>query len=55
MAMGSRGARGGDELDAFSRRARRLLRWRPGQRAHIKRQFAKRMRKAARLTRPGVQ
>lgn len=48
MAMGSRGARSGDEFDAFSRRARRLLRWRPGRRRYIKRQFAKRMRKAAR-------
>jgi hypothetical protein len=38
---------GGDEWDAFSRRARRLLRWRPGAIKEIKRRFWKRERKAA--------
>jgi len=37
---------GGDEVDAISRRARRLLRWRPGVRQWIKREFNKRVRAA---------
>jgi hypothetical protein len=37
---------GGDEVDAFSRRARRMLRWRPGVRQWIKRKFNKRVRAA---------
>ena len=45
--MGNRGCRGGDEYDAFSRRARRLLYWQRGELKKIKRRFAKRMRKAA--------
>jgi hypothetical protein len=36
---------GGDEWDAFSRRAKRYLHWRPGERARIKRKFNKRQRK----------
>jgi len=47
--MGSRGYRGGDECDAFSRRARRILGpRRPGTLAAIKRRYWKRTRKAAR-------
>jgi hypothetical protein len=46
--MGNRGYRGGEECDAFSRRWRRLLIWRRGELRRIKRQFAKRVRKAAR-------
>jgi hypothetical protein len=36
--------RGGDEQDAFSG-WRRLLRWRPGDRKRLKKQYAKRLRK----------
>jgi hypothetical protein len=45
--MGSRGYKGGDECDAFSRRSRRLLNWRKGELRLIKRRFWKRDRKAA--------
>jgi hypothetical protein len=44
VMMGSRGSRGGDEIDAFSRRSRHLLRWRPGVLRAIKRRFWKRAR-----------
>ncbi|MBZ0210829.1 MAG: hypothetical protein K8F92_14410 [Hyphomicrobium sp.] len=40
----------GDEYDAFSRRSRGLHRWKRGALRKIKRQFAKRMRKKARLS-----
>lgn len=49
MAMGSRGTAGGDERDVFSRRARRLMRWRPGEMRRIKRRYTKRWRKIARI------
>jgi hypothetical protein len=39
----------GDEHDALTR-WKSLLRWRPGQRASIKRKFNKRVRKAAKKT-----
>lgn len=45
--MGHRGHYNGDEYDAFSRRARHILRWRPGERRRIKRAYAKRLRKSA--------
>lgn len=34
----------GDEVDAFSRRARKWLSFRPGERARIKRKFNRRVR-----------
>jgi hypothetical protein len=46
---GSRGCRSGDEVDALSRRARRLLGWRPGEVRKIKCGYWKRARKVARL------
>lgn len=46
--MGHRGARGGDEQDAFSPYWRRLMRWRPGVLRRIKRGYAKRVRRAER-------
>jgi hypothetical protein len=45
--MGNRGYRGGDEFDAFSRRSRRLLSWRPGHVKLLKRAFWKRARRKA--------
>jgi hypothetical protein len=47
--MGSRGSVNGNECDAFSRGSRRILRWRRGELKKIKRGFAKRIRKTARL------
>ena len=47
--MGNRGTANGDEWDAFSRRSRRLLRWRAGELKMIKRRFSRRMRKQAKL------
>lgn len=47
--MGNRGAIGGDEHDAFSRRARRLLKWRAGELRKIKRKFSKRTRRLRKL------
>lgn len=44
--MGTRGNLSGMESDAFSRRARRILRWRRGELRRIKRQFWKRTRRA---------
>lgn len=41
--------RGGDEYDAFSQKARRMLHWRPGVLRAIKRRYWKRVRKFARL------
>lgn len=50
MAMGSRGTIDGDEYDAFSRCTRHfLLHWRRGEIRRIKRKFARRMRRTARL------
>lgn len=43
--MGNRGARGGDEVDAFSRRSRRLVKWRRGKLRRLKRRFSKRRRR----------
>ncbi len=45
--MGSRGYKGGDECDAFSRRSRRILSWKPGELRTIKRRYWKRTRKTA--------
>lgn len=39
--MGSRAVRGGDDFDAFSRRGRRIVRWKRGEVAQIKRRFWK--------------
>lgn len=41
--------RGGDEHDALSRRAKRLLRWRAGQRKRCKRSYQRRLRRVGRL------
>ncbi len=46
--MGQKGAVGGDELDAFGRKSRHILSWKRGLLRRLKRQFAKRQRKAAR-------
>jgi hypothetical protein len=43
--MGNRGSANGIEVDAFSPRSRRLLRWRRGHLRKIKRQFSKRQRR----------
>lgn len=45
--MGNRGAANGTEADAFSRRSRGLMHWRPGGLRKIKRQFSKRQRQVA--------
>ncbi|EQB32250.1 hypothetical protein M529_10635 [Sphingobium ummariense RL-3] len=45
--MGNRGSKGGDEVDAFSRKSRRLLSWRPGELRRLKRAFSKRMRRSS--------
>jgi len=42
--MGNRGAACGDEYDAFSRVWRKLVHWRVGEVAKIKRRFRKRVR-----------
>jgi len=47
--MGSRGYRGGDECDAFSRRSRRIICWKRGELRTIKRRFWKRDRKTVRF------
>jgi len=52
VMMGSRGTRGGDEIDALSSRSRRLLRWRPGVLRTIKRRFWKRTRAQVRDRNP---
>ena len=46
--MGSRGQKGGDEYDALSRKARRVLTLRPAMIRAAKRTFNKRIRKKAR-------
>ncbi|HWE98175.1 MAG TPA: hypothetical protein VG248_00080 [Caulobacteraceae bacterium] len=43
--MGNRAKLNGDEWDAFSRRSRRLLRWRSGEVKKIKRLFARKQRR----------
>lgn len=48
--MGSRGDYSGIECDAFSRRSRRALCWSRGSLKKIKRQYAKRVRKTAKLS-----
>jgi hypothetical protein len=46
MAKGDLPLKGGDEYDALTR-WKRLLHWRPGIRAWMKRKYNKRVRKAA--------
>lgn len=48
VMMGSRGFNSGDDYEAFTRRTRCLLRWRPGALRAIKRRFWKRVRSAGR-------
>lgn len=48
MGMGKRKAVGGEEVDAFSRRAKNFLHWRPGERKSIKQRANRRERRAAR-------
>jgi hypothetical protein len=48
--MGSRGYRGGDECDAFSRYARSIRGWKRGELRLIKRRFSKRSRRKAHET-----
>jgi hypothetical protein len=43
--MGSRGYKGGDECDAFSRESRRIIFWKRGALRTIKRRYWKRTRK----------
>lgn len=45
--MGNRGPLNGDQWDAFSRRSRPMLNWRPGRIRKIKRLFAKQVRQTA--------
>jgi hypothetical protein len=47
--MGSRGYKGGDECDAFSRGSRRIIDWKRGALRAIKRRYWKRTRKAAQI------
>ena len=47
--MGSRGYKGGDECDAFSRRSRRIIYWKRGAIRAIKRRYWKRTRKYAQI------
>jgi hypothetical protein len=48
--MGSRGYLSAAEWDAFSRRARRIVPFRPGEIRYLKRKFWKRQRKEAKAT-----
>lgn len=48
--MGSKGSANGIECDAFSRRSRRMLSWNRGELRNVKRAFAKRARRMARLS-----
>ena len=43
--MGHRSRTNAEERDAFSKRSRRLLQWRPGELGRIKRQFGKKHRR----------
>jgi hypothetical protein len=54
--MGSRGYKGGDECDAFSRGSRRIIYWKRGALRAIKRRYWKRTRKTAHneVSRTGV-
>lgn len=45
--LGNRGELSAAEWDAFSRRSRKLLHWRPGEIRKLKRAFAKRARQEA--------
>ena len=45
--MGNRGSANGTETDAFSRRSRSLLHWKPGRLRRLKRAFGKRQRQVA--------
>jgi hypothetical protein len=45
--MGSRGSKGADECDAFSRYSRRILWWKRGELRAIERRFWRRTRKTA--------
>lgn len=47
--MGSRGYRGGNECEAFSRRSRLQISWKPGVLRHVKRQYWKRQRLIVRV------
>jgi hypothetical protein len=47
--MGSKGELSGPERDAFSRRSRPMLNWRPSEIRKLKRAFAKRERRQAKL------
>jgi hypothetical protein len=47
--MGSRGYKGGDECDAFSRGSRRIIYWKRGALGAIKRRYWKRMRKTVQI------
>ncbi len=49
LMMGNRGDYSGFELDAFSRRARRMLCWGRGEIKKIKKWHARRLRKVAHL------
>jgi hypothetical protein len=44
--MGSRGYKGADECDAFSRKSRNIIGWKRGELRVIKRRFWKRLRKS---------
>jgi hypothetical protein len=54
--MGSRGYKGGDECDAFSRGSRRIIYWKRSVLRAIKRRYWKRTRKIAHreVSRTGV-
>lgn len=45
--MGSKGELSGAERDAFSRRSRPMLNWRPGEIRKLKQAFSKRVRQDA--------
>lgn len=47
--MGNRGYKGGDECDAFSRKARRIVPFGRGKLRALKRQFSKRMRATTKI------
>jgi hypothetical protein len=48
-----RAAKGGDEQDALSGRAKNYYRWKPGERKALKRKANKRERKAAKQDKDG--
>lgn len=53
--MGNRGELSAPEWDAFSRRSRKMLHWRPGEIRKLKRAFAKRVRQEAKRILPEAQ